>query len=53
MSKPRRLSRAPWTRRASRKPKGKNVGRGCAIGDWVSKGGESYALVIIDEDGGK
>ncbi|MBM2806113.1 MAG: Xanthine dehydrogenase family protein molybdopterin-binding subunit [Deltaproteobacteria bacterium] len=31
--------------------KGKNVGRGCAIGDWVSKGGESYAIVTIDERG--
>ena len=26
------------------KPKKKNSGRGCAVGDWVSKGGESYAL---------
>ncbi|MGH7809064.1 MAG: xanthine dehydrogenase family protein molybdopterin-binding subunit, partial [Candidatus Binatia bacterium] len=34
-----------------KKPKGKNVGRGCAIGDWVSKGGESYAIVKIDERG--
>jgi len=34
-----------------RKPKGKNIGRGCAIADWVSKGGESYAFVKIDEDG--
>jgi CO/xanthine dehydrogenase Mo-binding subunit len=33
------------------KPKGKNIGRGCAISDWVSKGGESYAFVKIDEDG--
>jgi CO/xanthine dehydrogenase Mo-binding subunit len=32
-------------------PKGKNIGRGCAISDWVSKGGESYAFVKIDEDG--
>jgi CO/xanthine dehydrogenase Mo-binding subunit len=35
-----------------KKPKGKNVGRGCAIGDWVSKGGESYAIIKIDEQGG-
>jgi xanthine dehydrogenase molybdenum-binding subunit len=34
-----------------KKPKGKNVGRGCAIGDWVSKGGESYAVIRIDERG--
>jgi CO/xanthine dehydrogenase Mo-binding subunit len=34
-----------------RKPKGKSIGRGCAIADWVSKGGESYAFVKIDEDG--
>ncbi|MGH7888607.1 MAG: xanthine dehydrogenase family protein molybdopterin-binding subunit, partial [Candidatus Binatia bacterium] len=34
-----------------KKPKGKNVGRGCAIGDWVSKGGESYAIIKIDERG--
>jgi CO/xanthine dehydrogenase Mo-binding subunit len=33
------------------KPKGKKIGRGCAIGDWVSKGGESYALIKIDERG--
>jgi CO/xanthine dehydrogenase Mo-binding subunit len=32
-------------------PKRKNVGRGCAIADWVSKGGESYAFLKIDEDG--
>ncbi len=32
--------------------KGKNVGRGCAVGNWVSKGGESYAFVKIDENGG-
>jgi CO/xanthine dehydrogenase Mo-binding subunit len=31
--------------------KGKNVGRGCAVGNWVSKGGESYAFVKIDEKG--
>jgi CO/xanthine dehydrogenase Mo-binding subunit len=35
-----------------RNPKGKNIGRGCAIGDWVSKGGESYAIIKIDEQGG-
>jgi CO/xanthine dehydrogenase Mo-binding subunit len=34
-----------------RKPKGRNIGRGCAIADWVSKGGESYAFIKIDEDG--
>ncbi len=34
-----------------RKEKKKNTGRGCAIADWVSKGGESYAFVKIDEDG--
>ena len=33
------------------KPKAKNVGRGCAIGDWISKGGESYAIIRIDERG--
>ena len=33
------------------KPKVKNVGRGCAVGDWVSKGGESYAIIKIDERG--
>ena len=33
------------------KPKGKNIGRGCAVGDWVSKGGESYAIIKIDEQG--
>jgi len=32
------------------KPKRKNSGRGCAVGDWVSKGGESYARIKIDED---
>ena len=31
--------------------KGKNVGRGCAVADWVSKGGESYAFVQVDADG--
>ena len=35
-----------------RKPKTKNIGRGCAIADWVSKGGESYAFIKIDEEGG-
>lgn len=34
-----------------RRPKAKHVGRGCAVADWVSKGGESYALLRIDEDG--
>jgi CO/xanthine dehydrogenase Mo-binding subunit len=34
-----------------RAPKAKNVGRGCAVGNWVSKGGESYAFVKIDESG--
>jgi len=34
-----------------RSAKGKNVGRGCAVGNWVSKGGESYAFVKIDESG--
>jgi carbon-monoxide dehydrogenase large subunit len=33
------------------KPKRKNTGRGCAVGDWVSKGGESYARIKIDEHG--
>ena len=33
----------------SAKPKG--VGRGCAIAQWVSKGGESYAFVKIDQEG--
>jgi len=32
-----------------RKPK--NVGRGLAVAQWVSKGGESYAFVRIDKDG--
>jgi carbon-monoxide dehydrogenase large subunit len=31
--------------------KAKNVGRGCAVGNWVSKGGESYCFVKIDETG--
>jgi CO/xanthine dehydrogenase Mo-binding subunit len=31
--------------------KAKNVGRGCAVGNWVSKGGESYCFVKIDENG--
>jgi carbon-monoxide dehydrogenase large subunit len=31
--------------------KSKNVGHGCAIGNWVSKGGESYAYVKIDAEG--
>jgi len=34
-----------------RQEKKKNTGRGCAIADWVSKGGESYAFVKIDEQG--
>ncbi len=34
-----------------RKPKGKRVGRGCAIADWVSKGGESYARLKVDDAG--
>ena len=34
-----------------REPKPKNVGRGCAIADWVSKGGESYAVIKIASDG--
>jgi len=33
------------------RPKGKNRGRGCAIADWVSKGGESYAFIKIDNEG--
>ncbi len=33
------------------KAKPNNVGRGCAVANWVSKGGESYALVKIDEKG--
>ena len=31
--------------------KPKHIGRGCAVADWVSKGGESYALLKIDEHG--
>jgi carbon-monoxide dehydrogenase large subunit len=31
--------------------KNKNVGRGCAVGNWVSKGGESYSFVTIDAQG--
>ena len=31
--------------------KPKNVGRGCGVGNWVSKGGESYAFVKIDDAG--
>jgi CO/xanthine dehydrogenase Mo-binding subunit len=34
-----------------RRAKGKNYGRGCAIADWVSKGGESYAFVRVDDEG--
>ena len=34
-----------------RNAKPKNVGRGCAVANWVSKGGESYAFVKIDEEG--
>jgi CO/xanthine dehydrogenase Mo-binding subunit len=34
-----------------KRAKPKSTGRGCAIADWVSKGGESYALLEIDEDG--
>jgi CO/xanthine dehydrogenase Mo-binding subunit len=34
-----------------RNAKGKNIGRGCAVGNWVSKGGESYCFVKIDEKG--
>src|SRR5690242_16515579 len=33
------------------RPNQKNRGRGCAIADWVSKGGESYAFIKIDSDG--
>jgi CO/xanthine dehydrogenase Mo-binding subunit len=32
-------------------PKGRRIGRGCAVGNWVSKGGESYSFVTIDETG--
>jgi carbon-monoxide dehydrogenase large subunit len=31
--------------------KGKNIGRGCAVANWVSKGGESYALLQVDDKG--
>jgi CO/xanthine dehydrogenase Mo-binding subunit len=31
--------------------KPKKIGRGCAIADWVSKGGESYAFLKIDDNG--
>jgi carbon-monoxide dehydrogenase large subunit len=34
-----------------RRTKSKKVGRGCAIADWVSKGGESYAFLKIDDKG--
>src|SRR5207253_1385728 len=34
-----------------RATKAKHVGRGCAVGNWVSKGGESYCFVKIDEKG--
>jgi CO/xanthine dehydrogenase Mo-binding subunit len=34
-----------------RAPKAKNVGRGCAVGNWVSKGGESYAFIKIAQSG--
>ena len=34
-----------------RASKGKNVGRGCGVAQWMSKGGESYAFVTIGEDG--
>ena len=32
-----------------KRAKPKHIGRGCAIADWVSKGGESYALLQIDD----
>ena len=32
-------------------PKGKHVGRGCAVAQWLSKGGESYVFVRVNEDG--
>jgi carbon-monoxide dehydrogenase large subunit len=35
----------------ARTTKGKNIGRGYAVGNWVSKGGESYARVVIDAEG--
>ncbi|MGH7825018.1 MAG: xanthine dehydrogenase family protein molybdopterin-binding subunit [Candidatus Binatia bacterium] len=34
-----------------RRSKSKNVGRGCAVANWVSKGGESYTFVRVDADG--
>jgi CO/xanthine dehydrogenase Mo-binding subunit len=34
-----------------RRAKPKHTGRGCAVADWVSKGGESYARLRIDEQG--
>ncbi len=34
-----------------RKTKPKNMGRGCAVANWVSKGGESYAFVKVDKEG--
>ncbi|HET8563141.1 MAG TPA: molybdopterin cofactor-binding domain-containing protein, partial [Candidatus Binatia bacterium] len=34
-----------------RSSKPKNVGRGCAVANWLSKGGESYAYVKIDDKG--
>jgi CO/xanthine dehydrogenase Mo-binding subunit len=33
------------------KAKAKNVGRGIAVGDWMSKGGESYTYLTFREDG--
>ena len=33
-------------------PKPKDVGRGLAVAQWVSKGGESYVYVKIGQDGG-
>lgn len=32
-------------------PKPKDVGRGCAVAQWMSKGGEAYAFVTVNEDG--
>ena len=34
-----------------RRAKAKRSGRGCAVANWISKGGESYAFVRIDENG--
>jgi CO/xanthine dehydrogenase Mo-binding subunit len=34
---------------SARKPR--NVGRGCAIAQWQSKGGESYTYITIDDQG--